>query len=35
MHDVAIGDNIFLALKPELAGVARTGLAADRNIVGE
>jgi hypothetical protein len=28
MHDVAVGDDIFLAFQPQLAGVAGAGLAA-------
>src|SRR5581483_10252183 len=34
MHDVAVGDDIVLAFEAELAGVARAGLAAQRDIVG-
>src|SRR5204863_1172557 len=33
MHDVAVGDDILLALQPQLAGAARAGLTAQRNIV--
>src|SRR4051812_16372113 len=33
MHDVAIGDDVFLAFQPQLAGVARTGFAAEREVV--
>ena len=37
MHDVAVGDDILLAFQPQLAGVARTRLAAVRHriIVGD
>ena len=30
MHHVAVGDDVFLAFQPQLAGVARAGLAAVR-----
>jgi hypothetical protein len=32
MHDVAVGDDVFLALEPQLAGVAGAGLTAERYI---
>src|SRR5262245_45877035 len=34
MHHVAVGDDIFLAFEPELAGVAGTGFAVQRDVVG-
>jgi hypothetical protein len=34
MHDVAVGDDIFLALQPQLAGVAGAGFATERDAVG-
>ena len=34
MHDVAVSDDIFLALQPQLAGIARAGFAAHRDIIG-
>ena len=33
MHHVAVRDDVFLALEPHLAGIARAGLAAERDIV--
>src|ERR1700694_6127591 len=33
MDDVAVGDDVILALEPKLAGVARAGLAAERHVV--
>jgi hypothetical protein len=33
MHHVAVGDDIFLAFKTQLAGIARTGLAAQRDVI--
>ena len=33
MHDIAIGDDIFLAFQPKLAGIARAGFAVEGNIV--
>ena len=33
MHHVAVGDDIVLAFQPQLAGIARAGLAAERDIV--
>ena len=34
MHDVAVGDDIFLAFQPQLAGVAGAGFATQGDIVG-
>ena len=34
MHDVAVGDDVLLALQPQLAGIAGAGLAAERDVVG-
>ena len=34
MHDVAVGDDIFLAFQPQLAGVAGAGFAAERDVIG-
>jgi hypothetical protein len=34
MHDVAVGDDVFLAFQPQLAGVAGTGFAAERDVIG-
>ena len=34
MHHVAVGDDVFLAFQPQLAGIARAGFAAERDIVG-
>src|SRR5262245_65918485 len=31
MDDVAVGDDVLLALEPELAGLARAGFAAERD----
>src|SRR3954454_19497566 len=33
MHDVAVGDHVILALKPQLAAVARAGFAAERDVI--
>ena len=33
MHHVAVGDDVFLAFQPQLAGVARAGLAARLDVV--
>src|SRR5450432_3344160 len=33
MHDVAVGDDILLALQPQLAGVAGAGLAAQCDVI--
>ena len=33
MHHVAVGDHVVLAFEPQLAGVARAGLAAERDVV--
>src|SRR5262245_40896698 len=33
MHHVAVGDDVFLAFEAELAGIAGTGFAVQRNIV--
>src|SRR5260221_7263483 len=33
-HDVAVGDDILLALQPQLAGVAGAGLAAQCDVIG-
>src|SRR5687768_9930128 len=35
MHHVAVGDDVFLALEPQLADVARAGLAAALDVVVE
>jgi hypothetical protein len=32
MHDVAVGDDAFLAFQPQLTGVAGAGLTAERYI---
>ena len=34
MHDVAVGDDIFLAFQPQLAGIAGAGFAAERDVIG-
>jgi hypothetical protein len=34
MHDVAVGDDIFLAFQPQLAGIAGAGFAAKRDVIG-
>ncbi len=34
MHHVAVGDGVFLAFQPQLAGVARASFTAERDIVG-
>ena len=34
MHHVAVGDDIFLAFEPQLAGVAGAGFAAERDVIG-
>src|SRR6202163_4504135 len=34
MHDVAVGDDVFLALQPQLAGVTGAGLAAQCDVIG-
>ena len=33
MHHVAVGDDVFLAFQAQLAGVARAGFAAERDII--
>ena len=33
MHDVAVGNDVILALEPQFAGVARARLAAARHVV--
>jgi hypothetical protein len=33
MHHVAVGDDVFLAFEPELADVARAGLAAALDVI--
>ena len=33
MHHVAVGDDVFLAFQPELAGIASTGLAAEHDVI--
>ena len=33
MHHVAVGDDVFLAFQPQLAGVARAGFAAERDVI--
>ena len=33
MHDVAVLHDIFLAFEPHLAGVARAGFAAARDVI--
>ena len=33
MHHVAVGDDVFLAFQPQLAGVAGAGFAAERDVV--
>ena len=35
MHHVAVGDDIVLAFQAQLAGVARAGFAAERDIIVE
>src|SRR4029079_4988345 len=34
MHYVAVGDDVFLTFQPELACVARAGLAVQRDVIG-
>ena len=34
MHDVAVGDDVVLAFQAQFAGVARAGLAAERDVIG-
>ncbi len=34
MHHVAVGDDIFLAFQPQLAGIAGADLAAERDVIG-
>jgi hypothetical protein len=34
MHDVAVGDDIFLAFQPQLAGIAGARFAAERDVIG-
>ena len=34
MHHVAVGDDVFLAFQPQLAGVAGAGFATQGDIVG-
>src|SRR5260370_24353149 len=34
MHDVAVGDDIFLAFQPQLAGITGARLAAERDVIG-
>jgi hypothetical protein len=33
MHHVAVGDDVFLAFQPQLAGIARAGFAVQRDVV--
>src|SRR5262249_16920743 len=33
MDDVAVYDDVLLALEPELAGIARAGFAAERDVI--
>src|SRR3954468_9797792 len=34
MHHVAVGDDIFLAFQPQLAGIAGAGFAVQRDVIG-
>src|SRR4051812_36072316 len=34
MHHVAVGDDVFLAFQPKLAGFAGAGLAVQRDVIG-
>ena len=33
MHDVAVGDHVILAFESQLAAVARTDFAAERDVI--